>query len=548
MLEDLPDLVGPAQLLAVQPHPLAHEEGEVVHMLPGLDLKPLDQLVYAQVQLPVQLVKEGVQIPLGLDGDPGEVDGGKTEVAPLVALLAGGVVDVGNDAGAAAHVGDLRLRTPGVVVLQIEGGVDEGEIGEQPLGAAPAGQLEKVVIGLAGVVVDALLHPEDLDGEDRGFPVAQALLGGQHQVPHDHPALGGGVHAVVDGGEGRLGPGPAVHGVQVVNERLHGLEGGSVSLLLRIVDGHGLGLLHPLLIAVLFHQAGQLRRHVFLAVFQMGIEPRLLLELFPQGLQIALRVVHVIVPEQQGLCQVPGVVPAEGLFYAVGHAVIKVDDGLSTVLVVLVGLDGDAGQGGVGGDIVGLPQIAVACGEPALEQLLNVDLAAGGGEGVEVQVVDVNIPLLVGLGVLGLEDEHLVELLGALAAVLEHGAHGGVAVDVGVLPLHVGVHRVGEGDVLVGLHQAGVHLPHPAALVAVEDVRLGGLDVAVVHEHLFHQVLDVLHLRRGGAFHLQDGQHLVGQRFGHILLARFIGGLEGFGNGARDLLLIEADQASVPLF
>ena len=41
------------------------------------------------------------------------------------------------------------------------------------------------------------------------------------------------------------------------------------------------------------------------------------------------------------------------------------------MLVVLVGLDGDAGQGGVGGDIVGLPQIAVACGEPALEQLLN---------------------------------------------------------------------------------------------------------------------------------------------------------------------------------
>ena len=52
-------------------------------------------------------------------------------------------------------------------------------------------------------------------------------------------------------------------------------------------------------------------------------------------------------------------------------------------------------------------------------------------------------PLAVGLGVLGLEDEHLVELLGALGAILEHGAHGGVAVDVGVLPLDVAVLGVG---------------------------------------------------------------------------------------------------------
>ena len=62
----------------------------------------------------------------------------------------------------------------GPVVLQVEGRVEEGEIGEQPLGGAPHGKLEQVVIRLAGVVVDPLLDPEDLDGEDGGLSVPQA--------------------------------------------------------------------------------------------------------------------------------------------------------------------------------------------------------------------------------------------------------------------------------------------------------------------------------------------------------------------------------------
>ena len=51
------------------------------------------------------------------------------------------------------------------------------------------------------------------------------------------PPLGGGVRAVVDGGEGDLGAGPGVHGVQVVDQGLHGLVGGPVGLLHRPAAG-----------------------------------------------------------------------------------------------------------------------------------------------------------------------------------------------------------------------------------------------------------------------------------------------------------------------
>ena len=161
--------------------------------------------------------------------------------------------------------------------------------------------------------------------------------------------------------------------------------------------------------------------------------------------------------------------------------------------------------------------------------------------------MDVDVPLPVGAGVVGVEDEHVVELLGPLGAELQHGAHGGVPVDVGVLPLDVGVLGGGEGDVLVGLHQPGVHLPGPAALLPVEDVGLGGLDVAVVHEHPLHQILNVLHVGLALPLHLQNGEHLVGQPSGLLLLARLVGGPEGLVNGAGDLVLVELRQPAVPL-
>ena len=191
------------------------------------------------------------------------------------------------------------------------------------------------------------------------------------------------------------------------------------------------------------------------------------------------------------------------LAHAFGQAVVEVADGLPAVLVVLVGLDGDAGERRVAGDVVGLAQHAVARGEAALEELAQLDLAARGGERVEVHVVDVDVALAVGARELRIDDAHLVELLGRLGAVLEHGAHGGVGVDVGVLALHVRIGGLGERDVLERLDEAAVHVAGTAALGAVEDVGLGRLHEAGLDERLLHEVLHALH--RG---HALDGAAL----------------------------------------
>ena len=163
--------------------------------------------------------------------------------------------------------------------------------------------------------------------------------------------------------------------------------------------------------------------------------------------------------------------------------------------------------------------------------------------------MDVDVALPVGLGEAGIQHIHVVELLRALGAELQHGAHGGIAVDVGVLALDVGVDGVLEGDVLEGLHQAGVHLAHAAALGPVEDVRLGGADKALLNQHPLHGVLHLLH--GGGTGDvlvvLQLLDHPFGQGLGGFVALGAAGGLEGPENGVLDLLPVKGHGAAVAL-
>ena len=83
----------------------------------ALDLEAIQQLIDDQRHHPVQLLEEQIHIAVGFDGQAGQVDGGEAQVAAAVGDLPGGIVDVADDAGAAAHVGDFGLRMAFLVVL-----------------------------------------------------------------------------------------------------------------------------------------------------------------------------------------------------------------------------------------------------------------------------------------------------------------------------------------------------------------------------------------------------------------------------------------------
>ena len=179
VFQDFGHAVVGAQLLGVDPDALAHEEGVVPDLLGALNLEPVEQLADDQVDALVQNLVELLDIALGLQADAGQVDGGEAQVAPAAGDFLGPVVDVAHDPGPAAHVGHLGVVVAGLVVLEVKGRVQEGEVGKQPLGGGGNGLLEQVVVGLTGVVVDAFLDLEDLNGEDGGLAVAQARVGGR---------------------------------------------------------------------------------------------------------------------------------------------------------------------------------------------------------------------------------------------------------------------------------------------------------------------------------------------------------------------------------
>ena len=58
-------------------------------------------------------------------------------------------------------------------------------------------------------------------------------------------------------------------------------------------------------------------------------------------------------------------------------------------------------------------------------------------------------------------------------------------------------------------HEAGIHLPRAAALLAVKNIGLGRAAVALLHQHLLHKVLHMLDLRLA-ALELEHGLHLAG--------------------------------------
>ena len=281
-----------------------------------------------------------------------------------------------------------------------------------------------------------------------------------------------------------------MHGVEVMDDRLHRLEGRAVGLGQRVLLCETLQLAGNL-VAVFLCQELELLCVVLCGGFELRKLACRRLRSRADGFDALLGV--LVVSEQLSSAgEVRAVTLVVGFDDAGSHAVIEVRYRLTAVLVVLVRLDRDAGECAVGGDIVRLTDKAVTGGKAALEELQQVDLAAGGGQGEEVEVVDMDIALAVRLRELGVEDVHLIEFLRALGAVLEHGAHRGVAVDIGVLTLDVVILGGFEGQVFVDLHQLGVHFTDSGTLRAIEDELLRGPGVTVFDQDLLNGVLNVL--------------------------------------------------------
>ena len=214
--------------------------------------------------------------------------------------------------------------------------------------------------------------------------------------------------------------------------------------------------------------------------------------------------------------------------------------------LVLVGLDGNAGQRGIAFYGIGLAQKAVPGGKAVFKKRNQIYLAARFGQHVEILVVNMDISADVGCGrVLG-QDIIVDKELGAFRTVLEHGAHGRVAVDIGVFALDVLLYGRRPGQLLVNVHQVRFRVANLGVLRPVENIGLGRARVIVLDERFFHYVLDFLHLTQ--IFLLKLLADLLGNK-------KQVGGRHGLafhslvgpGNGVENLDGIKYGNRAVAL-
>ena len=197
----------------------------------------------------------------------------------------------------------------------------------------------------------------------------------------------------------------------------------------------------------------------------------------------------------------------ECLGNACSHIIIELRDRLTAVLVVLIGLDSDAGKSSIACNVVRSSQVTVTCGKALCEQLSKVDLCTGRSKGIEIHIVNVDIALCVRLSVHRIKHIHLIEFLSADRTVLEHGAHSSISVDICVFTLKIGILGRLECKILIALHKPCVHLSCTSPLGSVQDICLSGGSVSLINKDVLNAVLDLLNGRRSKVFlheHIND--------------------------------------------
>ena len=165
------------------------------------------------------------------------------------------------------------------------------------------------------------------------------------------------------------------------------------------------------------------------------------------------------------------------------------------MLIVLITLNGNAGQCRIGLNMLRFSDEPVSGGKSALKQFFQVDLAAGRRQREKIQIVDVNVSGDMRLRMLRIENVHLIELLRPFRSVLQHSPHGRIPVDIGIFALDIVLCRIAESEILVNFHQFCIHISDAGPLRAVENIFFRRTGVTFFDENLFYRILHLFHGR-----------------------------------------------------
>ena len=122
-----------------------------------------------------------------------------------------------------------------------------------------------------------------------------------------------------------------------------------------------------------------------------------------------------------------------------------------------------------------------------------------------------NIAVIVSVAEFWLQEANFCIFLGAFCAKLKHLAHCGVAIDVCIAALNIGIFfGISLGNCSIGLHKLGLGGTFAGALCAIFNISLSSALESGLHEDLLDDVLNLLNGRNASLnLFLGDTDNLV---------------------------------------
>ena len=209
----------------------------------------------------------------------------------------------------------------------------------------------------------------------------------------------------------------------------------------------------------------------------------------------SLNPVFYIFEEVEHLAEVRHIKSLICFLNAGSHSVVKIRYGLSTVLVILIRLNRNACKCCVAFDVVWLSQVPVSGRKSVFEQFYQVNLAAGHRQRIEVHIVNMDVAFFVGFGMLRVDNIHLVEFLGTLGTVLQHCSHCCISVYVCVFTLDFVFFCFFKSQILINLHEFGVHVSDSGTFRTVKYVFFRCAGMSVFNQNFLNSILNLFYRR-----------------------------------------------------
>ena len=425
-----------------------------------------------------------------------KIDSGKRKITTTTSKLTFRVVIVTHNTGTATHGSNFCIRVilrafiPFFEVLLIERSIKEREVREETLGRNLAGFLEKVIVGVIFKVVDTFLDLEDVNGEDGSLTVAKASPFSIEKFVNYHATFDGRISAVVQRRERNLCASARVHGVQVVNDSFHSLKRIFFSPLKRTVkDGLGFDFHQRQFIYIFAYQTEQSFSDVAFSNMDDSLQ-RMLVHLIGKSIFDFLNPVRMCITRLHDLDHVLD----EALGNTRCHVIVELRAGLTTVHIILCILNGYAGKGGIGTDVLRLTQIAMTSIETALKEFGEVMLTTGHGERIEIHVVNMNVTIGMSFRKSSRNNLLKAELLGGFCTIFQHSTHAGVSINVAIFTFVVRANRIHKGVFVEFLAQVGMDFTLASAFITIQNIRLRYISKILSNQFLFNQILNHFHL------------------------------------------------------